>query len=263
MQENKNSDADRMDRYKVLNLASFRKLLQRYEGVMTEMVEGMGEEMEYDITGDEFIAEAVELEIISKTSAQSTVWIMRSPKSLINIIESVERETYGEDIRYKIVTNRGEIWVNGDEIYSLSAYKTKLLNNCKIMLSFTLKEKGRKEEFDELLIHIIDNAVNTWVSEDTEDDRAGESILSELVKLQVVEDRDDFKNEYTILNKEGSYLIRSKTVTAVANGLGYDVSSVALERIMRPFLKERSTQLRGVEFGRVRVWSFEPWGSEL
>lgn len=246
--------------YKVVNESTLLNLAKRYDGTDVNVEDSDGESLTYRIKGDALVKDAIDLGVITKVEGGGDVCTLLSAKTLIRFITGIERRDYDDDVMvFHISTTRGEIVIKGDDIFNLGVWKTQAFIKCKMLFAFTLKERGKKSEFEDMLTHVMNNAVDAWSGGQSQSEMMGDIIMEQVKTLNVVENRDDFVN-HTALSENGVYYVKSDKLKDVIEGLNYTFAAET-QKVLRNHLAAPSTRM-AIDKHRVSVWQFIPWGDE-
>lgn len=245
--------------YEVLNYEIFRVVAERYPDAQAEQWNGGGDKTVYEIRGDDFIADASELGVITPYIDDAGAAIMiPNPESLYQFVRGVELREDGAESTYRIDIRGTWVTFALKDLLETERWREKVIL-CGLVVSFDIKSNENKFAFHEMVVNIMNRAETVWTEELSGDDMLADLLMTRFQKLPVVDRKEDFVDSRNVLELDDMYLVSTQTVEAVAGQMMQHKELPEIRRILNDYLARNSkqTEMLGKRFS---VWYFKRWG---
>lgn len=211
----------------------------------------------YHIAGDDFIKLALDLKIIESAKDDMKAKVLTSPTQLEMHIDDVEVYEDGDNTIYDIVIRKKKIRFTVTEMMDIVKWREKIIHPCKLAISFDLRKTERKDAFHEMITAIVDKAKTVWREGCSVEDEYAQMIISQLQKMLIVEEKEQFRmNPMAILKENNAIWVKSSDMVKICEELHLKIELRKLRVIMKLYLKESSKQIR-IGNERLSCWIFK------
>lgn len=209
----------------------------------------------YECLDENFIKSGVSNGIIRTVQVtRSTTCRITTTEELLAAVTKMEIKA-GKHPLYYVYVGDEQLCFDAKDILNISKWREQLLASCKIVMG--LRGKKTRDEFDDMLVYLLENAATVWNDLESEDDMLASLVYEDLCNLVKVDTRHAFKrNDMSYLTEKNYKMIKSSTIHQIVKNKNIGVSLQQIREVLRPRLVKNSEQVT-IDGDKISVWYFK------
>lgn len=177
-----------------------------------------------------------------------------SVAELYSVITKMEIKS-GKHTLYYVYIDEKQLCFSDKDLLNIAKWREQLVSTCKIVMG--LRGKQTRDEFDEMVVDLLNNAETVWNDAESEDEMLASLVYEDLCSLIKVDNRQSFKrNDMSYLIEDDYKMVKSSTIYQIIKNKNIGVPIQQIREILRPLLFKNSEQVR-IDGDKISVWYFK------
>jgi len=177
-----------------------------------------------------------------------------SVAELSKVITKMEIKS-GKHTLYYVYIGDKQLCFSDKDLLNIAKWREQLVSTCKIVMG--LRGKQTRDEFDEMVVELLNNAETVWTDAESEDEMLASLVYEDLCSLVKVDNRQSFKrNDMSYLIEDDYKMVKSSTIYQIIKNKNIGVPIQQIREILRPHLFKNSEQVR-INGDKISVWYFK------
>lgn len=175
-------------------------------------------------------------------------------EELLAVVTKMEIKS-GKHPLYYVYLGEKQLCFDAKDILNISKWREQLISTCKIVMG--LRGKKTRDEFDDMIVYLLGNAVTVWNDSESEEDMLASLVYEDLCSLVRVDSRHTFKrNDMSYLLEKNYKMVKSSTIHQIIKNKNIGVPIQQVREVLRPRLVKNSEQVR-IDGDKISVWYFK------